>query len=132
MNQQIIIALMPYIVPSLIGLCVYIYHQVFQALPVKQQEALKQLELLAMPAVQSVEQLYANATPADKKAAAIHAIELGFQLVGLPVPDDAVINTFIEAAVFEMNRLKPASTNTQPLPTLQGGSIDPGMKRQSK
>jgi LL-H family phage holin len=119
MNEQIILALMPYVVPSLIGLCVYIYHQVFQALPEKQREALEQL---AAPAVQMVEQMYANIPPDQKKAAAIHAIELGFQAFKIPAPDDAIINAFIEAAVFEMNRLKP-STNTQQIPTLRGGSI---------
>jgi LL-H family phage holin len=116
MNNQIIIALMPYVVPSLIGLCVYVYHLVFQRLPEKQREALEQL---AAPAVQMVEQVYKNVPPEQKKAAALHAIELGFQSFNIPEPDDAVINAFIESAVFEMNRLKPA--NTQPLPTLQGG-----------
>ncbi len=127
MNNQMIIALMPYVVPSLIGLSVYIYHQVFQALPLKQREA---LEHLASPAVQMVEQMYKNVPSEQKKATALHAIELGFQAFNLPEPDNAVINAFIESAVFEMNRLKPA----QRPPTLQGGiSIDPDMARgQSK
>lgn len=123
MNTQIALALIPYVVPSVIGLLVYTYHQVWQRIPEKQRNALEQL---ATPAVQMVEQQYKNASPEQKKEAALHQISLAFTAFNLPEPDSSVINAFIESAVFEMNRLK--SNTTQPLPTLQGGnSIDPHM-----
>jgi len=118
MNQQIVLALIPYVVPSVIGLIVYVYHQVWQRIPEKQRDALEQL---ALPIVQMVEQQYKDASPEQKKEAALHTISLAFTAFNLPEPDDAVINAFIESAVFEMNRLKTVvSTNTQPLPSLQG------------
>jgi LL-H family phage holin len=106
MNQQMILAILPYIIPSATALIVYIYHQIFHALPAKQQQALKQLEILASPAVQAVEQLYEKAPPQQKKQIAIQAIELGLQFANLPIPDEKILNTFIEDAVFEMNILK--------------------------
>lgn len=116
MNQPIVLALIPYVVPSVLGLIVYIYHQVWQRTPEKQRHALEQL---ATPIVQMVEQQYKDATPQQKKEAALHAISLAFTAFNLPEPDDAVINAFIESAVFEMNRLKAATPITQPLPTPQ-------------
>lgn len=115
MNQQIILALIPYVVPSVIGLAVYVYHQIFQALPQKQRDALEQL---ATPIVQMVEQVYGSQPDQAKKAEAVNAIKLGFKALNLPVPDDALMNAFIESAVFEMNRLK-SNTNTQPVPVPQ-------------
>ncbi len=116
MNEQIAIALMPYIIPSVMVLIIYLFHLIFRALPAKQQEALRQLKDLASPAAQSVEQMYANAKPQEKKSLAIEAIELSLQAAGLPVPSERVISTFVEDAVFEMNKyLKPSNNNTQPL-----------------
>jgi len=112
-NEQVVLALIPYVVPSIIGLAVYVYHQAFQALPQKQRDALEQL---ATPIVQMVEQVYGSQPDQTKKAEAINAIKLGFKAFNLPVPDDALINAFIESAVFEMNRLK--SNNTQPIPQI--------------
>lgn len=103
MNEQIILALIPYVVPSIIAVIVYFYHQAFQRLPQKQRDALDQL---ATPIVQMVEQIYKNASPEEKKAAALHTIDLAFKAFGIPEPDSAIINAFIESAVFEMNRLK--------------------------
>lgn len=110
MNQQIALALIPYVVPSIIALLVYIYHQVFHRIPQKQRDALDQL---ATPIVQMVEQVYKNATPEEKKAAALHTIDLAFKAFGIPEPDSAIINAFIESAVYELNRLQP---NINPLP----------------
>jgi LL-H family phage holin len=115
MNEQIILALIPYAVPSAIGLIVYIYHQVFQRLPQKQRDALEQL---ATPVVQMVEQSYGSQSPLQKKEEAMAAIKLGFKAFGLPAPNDELISAFIESAVFEMNRLR-SNTNTQPLPQIQ-------------
>jgi len=101
--------------PIILALIVYIYHQVWQRIPEKQRNALEQL---ATPIVQMVEQQYQNASPQEKKDAALHAISLAFTAFNLPEPDDAVINAFIESAVFEMNRLKAATPITQPLPQI--------------
>lgn len=111
MNEQVILALIPYIVPSIIALIIYIYHQMFQRLPQKQRDALDQL---ATPIVQMVEQVYKNATPEEKKAAALHTIDLAFKAFGIPEPDSAIINAFIESAVYELNRMQP--NTTPPLP----------------
>jgi LL-H family phage holin len=116
MNDQVILALIPYVVPSVIALLVYFYHQTFQRIPQKQRDALEQL---ATPIVQMVEQVYKNATPEEKKAAALHAIDLAFKAFNIPEPDSAIINTFIESAVYELNRLQP---NINPLPAPAQGS----------
>lgn len=115
MNEQVILALIPYIVPSIIALLVYVYHQMFQRMPQKQRDALDQL---ATPIVQMVEQVYKNASPEEKKAAALHTIDLAFKAFNIPEPDSAIINAFIESAVYELNRMQP--NTTPPLPA-QGG-----------
>lgn len=119
MNQQIILAFIPYVVPTLVGLIVYVYHQAMKRLPEKQQQALQRLETIAAPIVQSIEQQWSQKSPEEKKALAVEIIQNALQVFGAATPDTQIINAFIESAVFEMNRLKAATPATQPLPTPQ-------------
>jgi hypothetical protein len=93
-NTQIIIDIMPYIIPSLLGLVVYIYHQIFQRIPEKQRETLMQL---IVPIVSRVEQVYGSLSLDQKKAIIIKMINSAFAAFDIPAPDSAIISALIDA-----------------------------------
>src|SRR5205807_4399418 len=102
------------LIPTITALVVYIYHLIFVHLPAKQQKA---LESFAPRAVGMVEQVSASASNPEKKATAISVVKVLLKTAKLPVPDDAVISTFIESAVYAMK--------TAPL-TVRSGDIVKG------
>src|SRR5437879_13781167 len=87
------------LIPTITALVVYIYHLIFVHLPAKQQKA---LESFAPRAVGMVEQVSANASNPEKKATAISVVKVLLKTAKLHVPDDAVISTLIESAVYVM------------------------------
>lgn len=102
MSQQVILALIPTLGPIIIGLIVYAYHIVYQRIPAQQRAALAQLIL---PLVQLIREAYAQATPAQRYAAATAFVNASFALLGLPAPDAAIVSAFIDF-VFEQYGLK--------------------------
>jgi len=92
------------LIPTITALVVYIYHLIFVHLPAKQQKALESF-----------------ASNPEKKATAISVVKVLLKTAKLPVPDDAVISTFIESAVYAMKQ----ANATAPL-TIKSGDIVKG------
>lgn len=107
MNTAIIVALIPYVVPSVLIVIGYLYHLLAQLLPAQQRAY---IERWAAVAVAMVEQQFAGKSNEEKKALAMNEVKAFFRAFNLPVPPDDILSAFIEAAV---NALP--STTTQPL-----------------
>src|SRR2546421_2454362 len=99
------------LIPTITAVLVYIYHLIFVHLPAKQQKA---LESFARRAVGMVEQVSMSASNPEKKATAISVVKVLLKTAKLPVPDDAVISTFIESAVYAMKQVNAVSTTAKP------------------
>jgi len=91
--SDILIALFPFIV----ALVVYLYRLAVQRLPESQVARLQQFALMT---VQYIQQFYSSSTGAQKKELAMQMLIQLFKEFGLPVPDEAVLNAAIEAAVW--------------------------------
>lgn len=112
MSTPIIVALIPYIVPMAFMGIIYLYHTIIIHLPEQQRTY---IESFAATAVQMVEQRFEGRTGDEKKAIAMDALQGFFKAFKLPTPEYYILNSFIESAVLEMNRIKPTP--------LQGGKI---------
>ena len=108
MNTQIIIALIPYIVTTVLIVLGYIYHIVAVHIPGQQRAYLEQW---AKMAAAYVEQKAAGKSDEEKKALAMSKIKSFFNAFKLPCPPDDILSAAIESAV----KFLPKST-------LQGGS----------
>jgi LL-H family phage holin len=135
-----IIALIPYAVPSALIVIAYYWHRIVAYIPAQQRQYILQF---AHTAVMMVEQQFAGKTNEEKKQIAMDAVKGFFVAFNLPVPPDAILSAFIEAAVKALNasNIPPVTVTPTPTgiiigggpsniapainPTLQGGSIDP-------
>jgi hypothetical protein len=97
----IIIALIPYFVPMIIIIIGYFYHLFTVHLPAEQR---LYISGFADTAVQMVEQQFALSSNSEKKDHAMVMIRAMFKAFNLPIPPDAVLSAFIEAAVSALNK----------------------------
>lgn len=107
MSTQIIIALIPYAVPTIVVAIGYAYHLAFVHIPAQQRLFIEQWAKIA---VLQAEQFGAGKTNAEKKQMAMDTLTILFKTFHLPLPSSAILSAFIEAAV-----------NVLPPTTLQGG-----------
>ncbi len=124
MNTAIIVALIPYLVPEIIVVLVYVYHIVAVHIPAQQRTY---VERWATVAVAYVEQKSAGISDEEKKQLAMVKIKGFFKAFNLPIPPDDVLSSFIEAAVQALDKATPVTVVRQS--ALQGGSIDPGFTK---
>lgn len=92
----ITIALIPYVVPSVLIVIGYVYNLLAQHLPAQQRAY---IESWAAVAVAMVEQQFAGKTNEEKKALAMNEVKAFFRAFNLPIPPDDILSAFIEAAV---------------------------------
>jgi LL-H family phage holin len=117
------IALLQVLIPTIVAVLVYAYHQAFQRLPAKQQaDIVRQQEALTtlVPhAVQMSEQLADPTTSGrEKKMVALGMIKTLLVAFKVVVPSDEVLSTLIESTVYALNQSKAvpiASASTQEL-----------------
>lgn len=99
-TQIIINSILTLLLPVLIGYACWVYRLAVQRLP-EQQAA--RVEQFARMAVRKVEQQYTN-NP-NKKALAEAYIAKMFEAFHIPMPSKEAIDTAIESAVFEINKV---------------------------
>jgi|SRR5579872_192607 len=109
--NQLITALIPYVVPVVLIVVGYFGHRVISYIPAQQRAYVEQWAKIA---VAFVEQNYAGKSDEEKKQLAMDAIKGFFKAFNLPLPSDDILSAFIEAAVNALPKAIPAST-------LQGG-----------
>lgn len=114
--NQLLTAITPYIVPTIIILAGYTYHLVAVHIPAQQRAY---IEAFTKSAVLMVEQQFSGKSDEEKKQLAMDAVKGFFKAFNLPCPPDDVLSAFIEAAV------KALDTPTATVPLARG--IDPGM-----
>lgn len=107
MNTAIIVALIPYVVPTVFIVLGYFWHKAVTYIPAQQRAY---LDKWAIMAVAYIEQKFAGKTNEEKKALAMNKIKSFFNAFKLPCPPDDILSAAIEAAV-----------NALPKSTLQGG-----------
>src|SRR5258708_1832697 len=122
MNTETV-ALIQVLIPTITTVLVYFYHQIFQRLPEKKQEEIKQqqeaLKIFVPAAVHTAEQITSPEIPGEaKKAIAISTIKKLFVEFKLPVPSDTVLGTLIESAVHVMKTVSDATVSA---PTTSAG-----------
>jgi len=104
LDKDIVVALIPYVAPFIVVGIGYLYHMIVIRLPAEQRSY---IESFASTAVHMVEQRFEGKTGDEKRAIAIDALQGFFKAFKLPVPEHYILNSFIESAVLEMNRVKP-------------------------
>lgn len=105
--NQLLTAITPYIVPTIIILAGYFYHLIAVHIPAQQRAY---IEAFTKSAVLMVEQQFAGKSNEEKKQIAMDAVKGFFKTFNLPCPPNDILSAFIEAAV------KALETST-----LQGG-----------
>jgi len=105
--NALVTSIAPYVVPTVLIIIGYFWHLFSVHIPGQQRAY---ITVFAEKAVAMVEQKFAGQTDEQKKAFAMEAVKGFFKAFNLPLPSDAVISAFIEAAVQAL-----------PKSTLQGG-----------
>lgn len=106
------------LLPVMIALSCWLLRLLEQRLPEKQRAALDHFVNIA---VKNVEQELDTVPSSQKKDAAIKIVESFFRFFKLPLPDEEIIKAATEAAVFELNQMKPSAqvrVNTGPIKTV--------------
>ena len=109
-----------------------IYRYTGQRVPSNVVASLTQFATIA---VQMIEQIESNASPAQKKAQAVQEVEALFKAAHLPVPPEEVISAAIESAVYLLNLNKPLAPaiasretiSTSAIPRSPGTDVPPYM-----
>lgn len=92
--NQLIIQLLPYLVPSVVIILTYAWHHVYFLIPQAQRDV---LDKVAGPILNIVEADLGLMTPEQKKAKALALIKMAFADFHVPAPPDSVINAFLTA-----------------------------------
>jgi LL-H family phage holin len=100
MDSTLISYLVLAVLPFIALVASYLYKIIVAKLPEAQRKILEQI---VQYAVQMAEQM--GGSGQQKKAIALQVIEQMYQSFKLPVPDEAVINTMVESAVFLINQM---------------------------
>lgn len=104
MNNAIIIAIIPCLVPLIIIILGYFYHILVIHLPAQQR---LYVETWANTVVAFVEQQFPGSSNTEKKDHAMVMLRSFFKTFKLPVPDDTVLSAFVEAAVNALSNPLP-------------------------
>jgi LL-H family phage holin len=94
--NQLITALIPYVVPSILIVAGYLCHLAINYIPAQQRAY---LDKWANMVVAMVEQQFAGKSDEEKKQLAMDELKAFFKAFNLPCPPDAILSTAIEAAV---------------------------------
>jgi LL-H family phage holin len=89
-------ALIPYVVPTVLVILVYVWHLIILYIPAQQRAY---LDKWASIVVAFVEQNYEGKSDEEKKQIAMDELKAFFKAFNLPCPPDAILSTAIEAAV---------------------------------
>lgn len=112
--QQLILALLPIIVPYIVAhaflVGAMLYHRLLLKLPANRQAILNNI---ASKAVAFVEQKYKSLDNSQKKMYAETNLYALCKYFGIPAPERDIVDALIEAAVSELNR----EIGTAALPT---------------
>jgi LL-H family phage holin len=114
--ESIVLPLVPLVLPLIIAVCVWAYHDITSRLPEKQRATIDHIAYLA---TSCVEQLYADAGSAHKKDLAMQMATSMLAELKLPGSYPALLSAAIEAAVHEMNAGKDT-------PHAQANPLAPG------
>src|SRR5579884_1360113 len=115
MNTSLFVSLIPYLIPLampfLIACAASLYMSLVQRLPMQQRLIVSSM---AHTVVRAVEQMMPDDAPgAQKKDQALHALVTILEGVGIKVPA-ALLETALEAAVFELHTMYPHSKEDDP------------------
>ena len=115
MNTSLFISLAPYLIPLampfLIALAASLYMSLLQRLPMQQRLIVSSM---AHTVVRAMEQMLPTDVPgAQKKDQALHALTAILEGIGLRVPAP-MLETALEAAVFELHTMYPHSSDADP------------------
>lgn len=91
----VIIAIVPYVVPTIIIVIGYVVHRAATYIPAQQRAY---ISMFADMAVRWVSVKFASYTDAQKEAAALSAIKDLFKSFNLPSPPDSILTAIIAAA----------------------------------
>ena len=103
-TEQLLLLLIPVLLPPIISLSVVLYQHLIQSLPQRKQALVQQVVNAVVPAVE--QGATATLNSADKKQAAMQMATNMLKSLHVNVSPE-VVSCMIEAAVYALNQSKP-------------------------